>query len=49
MIYQQSDLIITSGFDALIKYEKFLRKKREKISRFAENLQFLPITAGNVT
>lgn len=29
--YQRSDLIISNGFDALIKYEKFLRKKRNKI------------------
>jgi len=37
MIYQQSDLIITSGFDALIKYEKFLRKIREKINEKIKN------------
>lgn len=29
--YQRSDLKISSGFDALIKYEKFLRKKWKKI------------------
>lgn len=35
--YQQSDLIISSGFDALTKYEKFLRKKREKIKEKIKN------------
>jgi len=35
--YQQSDLIISSGFNALTKYEKFLRKKREKTKEKIKN------------
>lgn len=35
--YQQSDLMISNGFDALIKYEKFLRKKREKTKEKIKN------------
>ena len=35
--YQRSDLRVSSGFDAIIKYKKFLRKKRKKTKEKIKN------------